>query len=451
MQGEHMPTLIAAGAFCPLDGLAGAFEASDWHLVEPDIAAHADANGKGVVALVDGGVARLADLLAGVPDARGVILHVSREEALAAAMAEDGDPEIALESWRACALEQVALFRRMRDRVVLVPRRCFESTPEVVLGEAAPPALVDRLRLDPLALAIASGITAQLGQSDRAASLLSACVREEHRAEPPADLHEATQAWRRLSAIAETSETAAETAARLAEENAALARDLAAQRDEAERATRDATTRESAITEEIALLRQQIVLMHAAVEAAHLERDRDNAEAVHGAGEAHAAMLAERDAALEAARAQKMAVEVELAKMREALAARDRTIAERDAALEAAKAKTVTKEAELAEACETLAARDKALAQRVSETAALRERLAAAEAAREEVERLRQVKGAQAEEIGLLREHMLHLQTAFETAWLQREERCASASRQPPVQSGLTVSVDLGSATRPAP
>jgi hypothetical protein len=66
-----------------------------------------------------------------------------------------------------------------------------------------------------------------------------------------------------------------------------------------------------------------------------------------------------------------------------------------------------------------------------------------------ELERLRQIKASQGEEISLLREHLAQLQSALEETWLRKNEITATASRQPPVYEGLTVTVDLGTVGSP--
>jgi hypothetical protein len=192
-----MLTLIGAGAYCPLDDLAAAFEAAGWRLAAPDAPMEDAASAaQPTLSIHADGLDRLAESLAQAPSARAVILHVSREEAVARALCEGGEAETALDRWRASASEQIALFRRMRPRVILAPRRRLETAPAAVLGGEATPQSVGAWRVDPLALALATLVVAALPDPDGTASMLAACVREEDRAGPALDVEDALAAWR---------------------------------------------------------------------------------------------------------------------------------------------------------------------------------------------------------------------------------------------------------------
>lgn len=431
-----MTALIATGAFCPVEGIAEALHTVGWRVIEPQAIAEAGPT----VAVLDDGGGRLVDLLM-ASSARAILLHVSLEEALAAALCDGLDPTTALERWRASAREQTALFRRMRERVALVSRRRFEAAPAEVLGHGPAGATLPPWRVDPLALAIAARLAPS--PPDAAASMLAACVREADRIDVPLDAQEALAAWERHAALAE----AAKAATRAEGEAAALRRERDAARD----AAMEATGREQALRDEIGLLQKQLAHMQTALETEWSRRDESRAEAAREAQESAEARAAavlrqveEMQAALTAAEAGRAAATADLAKARETLAERDKALAERDEALKAAQARQSAAHADLAKARETLAARDKALAEAT-------QRLASTEKVGAEVEKLRTMKASQSEEIALLREQLAHLQKAFEAAWLQKEEARASASRQPPVHAGLTQPVDLGVVALPSP
>ena len=431
-----MPTLIAGGAFCPIDDLAEAFRASGWRVVAPaEVTARPETEAGAVVCILEDGPGALAAILTETPSARGIVLHVPREEAIARALGDGLAPETALERWRASAREQAALFRRMRDRVTLVSRQRFQAAPASVLADAGPAPAPTMSSVDPIALALAWMALAQAPGPDAAASLLSACVSEPDRNAPVLDGGDALAAWRRHAACAA-----------------------------------EAAERETALRDEIALLREQLAQMQVALETTWRsnEENRAAADAARGAQTAlseaekrRAAIeadlvktreaLAVSDKSLEAAEAKRAAAAGDLAKARETLAARDKTLAERDAALKAAEAHKAAAEAELAKAREQAGAHETELAEMREALTTAQERLAAAATLEAETARLREETASQSEEIGLLREQLEHLQHAFETAWLQKEETRASASRQPPVREGLTRSVDLLVPDQPAP
>jgi hypothetical protein len=322
-----MPLVVATGAFCPVDALVEALGASGWQVVPPDRFDETALEMGPFVGIVDDDLGQLAELLTAHPAAQAVVLHATREEALAFALCEGIEPAAALERWQVSALEQVALFRRMRRRVALVSRQRFEAAPEVFLGDGASGMTLPSWRADPLALLLAKEMIAAMAiNADTAASMLVACMREEDRGSPTLDIEYTLAAWQQC------------------------------------------------------------------------EESRQAAEA-------------ERKA-LEAAQA-------DLRAMRATLAAREQ-------ALKQAKECITALEADLRTAQDTI----------VPETSA-------------ELERLRQIEASQGEEISLLREHLAQLQSALEETWLRKDEITATASRQPPVHEGLTVTVDLGTTSSP--
>jgi hypothetical protein len=376
-----MPMVVATGAFCPAEALGEAFGAFGWQVMRPDRLDQTAPEAGPVISIVDDDLGQLAELLTAQPAMQAVVLHATREEALAVALCEGIEPAAALERWHASALEQVALFRRMRRRVALVSRQRFEAAPEVFLGDRASGLTLPPWRADPLALLLAKEMmVAMSATADTAASMLAACMREEDRGSPIYDIEDALAAWQRQRALAAEGETAA------------------SQR------------------EEITLLQEHLVQMQATLETTWQQREESRHEA-------------------DAGRKAQAAAEADLKAKQDTLAAREQ-------ALTQAQARIAALEAELRTAQDTIATQEKALDKAVHPLSTAPETSA-------ELERLRQIEASQGEEISLLREHLAHLQSAFEETWLKKDEITATASRQPPLHEGLTVTVDLGTADAP--